>query len=260
MTKNSLIAGPVLPLRSADKDDDINLLSLFRVLWRGKLWILSAMILCVAISGYYAYKVAEPKFRATSTVIFSPEQSGILDLENIVTGNSADTASFNTEIAIILSRETLEQLAQSLNLTEEPEFNPVLVADTDAFSFRKLTQDLLGLTEEPVRLTPEQEEAMTLRRTTENLWQALKVDIQTETYLFNITATSTDAVRAAEIANTFAEIHIENQRTKKFADTEQAIGADEGGGKRGHAQIGGDALADAQPLDANGGDKAAASH
>jgi capsular exopolysaccharide synthesis family protein len=203
--------------------EDINLLALVGVLWRGKLWILAAMIGFAFLGGYYAFRLTEPKFNARSTIVYSPSDSKLLDLENIIGGSSTDTDSLNTEVATIRSRETLEQLVNTLELTKVPEFNPKLLEDPDAFSLVGAIKGLLGWGDGELQLTPEQEEALTLRRTTDNVRAALSVRIERDTYLLNITATSTNPVRAAEMANTLAEIYIKNRHAKTFAATEQAI-------------------------------------
>lgn len=210
-------------LAQAMQHEDINILALLAVLWRGKLWIFFAMVLFVFLGGYYAYKLTEPEFSASSVVVFSPDDTSLVDLKNIMGGGGTDTDSLNTEVATIRSRETLEQVVAALNLTEVPEFNPSLLDDPDAFSLIGSIKALIEGGDDTPPLTPEQQAAMTLRATTDNLRAAISVRIERDTYLLNITATSTSPDRAAAIANTLAEIYIANRQAKAFSATEQAI-------------------------------------
>ncbi|WP_068317763.1 GumC family protein [Aliiruegeria sabulilitoris] len=211
------------PFQHGTQHDEINLMALSATLWRGKIWILLCMVFFAVLGGYYALRLAEPKYSATSVIVFSPGETPLLDLESIVSGSSTDTNSLNTEIAIIQARETLEQLVEQLNLTEDPEFNPKLVEDPDAFSLTNTITTFLGLSDAPPVVAPKQEAALTLRQTTENVARVLNVRAERNTYLLKITATSTNPVRAAELANTLGELYIENRQGKTFAATEQAI-------------------------------------
>lgn len=211
------------PVQTAPQEDEINLIAMLGVLWRGKFLILLAMFVFSVLGGYYAFKLTDPKFNATSVVVFSPEENNILDLESIISRSSMDTDSLNTKVATIESRETLEQLVQTLNLTEVPEFNPKLTEDPDAFSPIDMAKSLLGLNEQTPVLTPEQEALLTLRRTTDNVRGALSTRIERDAHLLNVTATSEDPELAATMANTLAEIYIEIRRDQAFSATEQAI-------------------------------------
>lgn len=212
-----------LNLRSTDQDDYISLLQLFRILWRGKFWIMLCVSLSVVLGGFYAYGVADPEFRATSYVEVATDDAGILDLKNIVSSLSTDDTSLNTEIATIQSRETFEQLIDHLSLTEDPEFNSALLDDPEAFSLREFVKNILGVDTERPELTIEQEKRIDIRNTAVALREVIKIQSQEDTYLFVITATSSSPTRAAELVNTLAEIYIENRRIKKFAATEEAI-------------------------------------
>ena len=46
--------------KDRENDDEIDLSSLFRTLWRGKLWIALCGLLALLLGGYYAYGIAVP--------------------------------------------------------------------------------------------------------------------------------------------------------------------------------------------------------
>mgnify|MGYP001254859993 CR=1 FL=1 len=54
------------PAPSTTDDDEIDLMELFRVLWRGKWVIILMAFLAMLFGGYYAIGVAEPQYRASA--------------------------------------------------------------------------------------------------------------------------------------------------------------------------------------------------
>ncbi|MCP3972558.1 MAG: polysaccharide biosynthesis tyrosine autokinase [Rhodobacteraceae bacterium] len=209
--------------RMVARDDDISLLALFNILWRDKFWILLVVFLCAVVGGYYAYGLATPKFRTSTFLEFAVEEGGLLDLESIVSSLSTDETSLNTEISKLRSRETLEKLIARLNLTDDPEFNFFLREPSSVSSVRDFVKELVGLETELPELSPAKQASVELRHTTWNLRKAIQIQIQNDTHLIAITTTSASPARAAEMANTLADIYIEGRRKEKFAATEEAL-------------------------------------
>src|SRR6056297_2225248 len=111
----------------ADSDDDeIDLMELFRALWRGKWVIALSALVAVVLGGYYAVGVAEPQYRATAQLTLEVRTGQVVDLESVMTGVSTEQAALNTEIEIITSRRILGKLVDERDLTRDPEFNPAL--------------------------------------------------------------------------------------------------------------------------------------
>ena len=106
--------------------DEIDLTQVFRILWRGKLWIFLSAITAIIIGGYYAFAVATPLFTANSVVMLDSREEQVVDLESVMTGLSGDVATINTEVEVIRSRGLIEKLVLKLDLVNDPEFNETL--------------------------------------------------------------------------------------------------------------------------------------
>lgn len=202
---------------SGHDDDEIDLLALLSTLWRGKWIILALAFLAVFIGGYYAYRVAVPIYTTTATVALDPQQQNVTDLTNVISGLSGDQSTINTEVEVIRSRGLLEKLVKKLKLTDDPEFNTRLKPE-NPYDARKFVKRLLSM-ETPAKQPTRQE---ILDATIDRVLQAIVVSNKRQSYVFNITASTTSPEKSALIANTLADLYILDQLDVKFKATQQA--------------------------------------
>lgn len=203
-------------------DDEIDLLALAGSLWRGKWWILLAMALAMAAAAYYAVAVAEPRYRATSSLVLDVQGPNVVDFEQVVSGVSTETSALNTELQVIRSRRLIAELVDELNLTETPEFNPTL-RDEPRWTLGALVaraREALGI---PVDAPPAPSEEQIRRGAIGAAQGAISVSQQRNTYIFEISATTGSPGTSAAMVNALAEIYIEDQIEQKFAATDQAV-------------------------------------
>ena len=207
----------------ADSDDDeIDLMELFRALWRGKWVIALSALVAVVLGGYYAVGVAEPQYRATAQLTLEVRTGQVVDLESVMTGVSTEQAALNTEIEIITSRRILGKLVDERDLTRDPEFNPALEPPSALARARSalagwlVGSDGAGTPGEAYEKTPRDKAIDILR-------QKLSASVQRDTYVFNISATTGDAEKSARILNTLADLYLQEQIAVKFEATEQAV-------------------------------------
>ncbi|EAR49648.1 hypothetical protein OG2516_17935 [Oceanicola granulosus HTCC2516] len=200
-------------------DDEIDLLALLRTLWRGKWLILLAALLALAAGVYYATQVAEPKYAATTAIALQVNNPQVVDFESVMSGVSTDDTSMNTEVEVIRSRGLLEQLVDRLDLLEDPAFNTSLRPEEGL----SLTALLAPLTGEAPDAAAASGEAAALNATVDQVRDALGASVQRDTFILNIRATTGDPQKSALIANTLAELYIEDQIAVKFQGTEEAV-------------------------------------
>jgi len=199
------------------QDDEIDLMALVGTLWRGKWWIALFASLAVLIGGYYAYRIAVPIYTTTTTVALDPQQQSVTDLTSVMSGLSGDQATINTEVEVIKSRGLMEKLVVRLDLTSDPEFNPRL-RPPNPYALEPLIKGLLGL-QQPV--TQPSDRAI-LDTTIDQVLRVISVSNKRQSYVFNITATTTSPETSALLANTLADLYILDQLDVKFKATEQA--------------------------------------
>ena len=202
-------------------DDEIDLMELFRALWRGKWLIMLISVVALFAGGYYAFGVAEPQYRSSATLTVEMRTNQVVDIESVISGASTETAALNTEIEIILSRRVLGKVVDELSLTEDPEFNPALRTPS---ALSQVVGSVKGLISsgEATETAGSSETKSPRDVTIDALRRALSASVQRDTYVFTISATTGDARKSARIVNTLAEQYIEDQIAVKFEATEQA--------------------------------------
>ena len=216
------IEGPVPARPPADQGDEIDLLQLFGVLWRGKWVILFAAILVLVSGGYYAFAIAVPQYSATARLALQARDQQIVNLESVMSGVSTEQSAINTELEVIRSRGLLERLVTDMDLVQDPEFNATLRKPA-ALSRENLVNLVapvlsISLPEEPV---PTHEEIKI--GTAQAVRGAISVSSQRNTYLLDIKVTSEGRQKSAEMANRLAQIYLDDQIEIKFSATEYAV-------------------------------------
>ncbi|WP_375257978.1 Wzz/FepE/Etk N-terminal domain-containing protein [Citreimonas sp.] len=210
-----------------ESDDEFNIAAFLGALWRGKWILLVCALLTGAVGAYNAYVVAVPKYRATTTLVFQNTDNQLVDIESVVSGVRTDFEGINTEIEVIRSRGLLESLVRELDLHEDPEFNPALrpppqySLDTligPVIDAARTAASELGLPIAPPTVPDNNvsepamsDEAAAINRAVNQVRASINVNLQRNTYLFTIRATTENPQKSALIANTLAELYIADQ-------------------------------------------------
>jgi len=199
------------------EDDEIDLMALLATLWRGKWIIILLAALAVLAGGYYAYGVAVPVYTTKATVALDSQQQNITDLTNVISGLAGDQATINTEVEVMRSRGLVEKLVVDMDLTNDPEFNTRLQPD-NPYDVKRFIKGLLGLQKPSVQPTARE----VMDSTIDAVLRSVSVSNQRQSYVFNITATTTSPAKSARLANRLAELYILDQLDVKFEATQQA--------------------------------------
>ena len=157
-----------------------------RLFWAGK-WIIAVTAVLGLLYGIWqAYVVAVPQFRATTQMALEIRPQQVIDIEAVVSGVSGDTASMNTEMVLIRSKELVGRMVDQLNLTEDPEFNPYLDDPLDRPTLGQRIMGLRNVFSEPVTRTPSDEQVR--RATIEAARGAISTGTSRDSYIFTISA------------------------------------------------------------------------
>ena len=205
--------------------EEVDLMSLFRTLWRGKFFIVLCTALAIVAGIWYAFFQAVPVYTSGAVVALESRQEQVVDIDSVVTGLSGDLATINTEVEVIRSRGLIEKLVLQLNLLEDPEFNTEL-RPKSSISVGFLVDVVRGIFSGSESLketeTPEDVRSKILNATIDSVLTTLSVSNIRQSYVFRITATTEDRKKSALIANTLATLYILEQLEVKFEATEQA--------------------------------------
>ncbi|MGH1367666.1 MAG: GumC family protein [Maritimibacter sp.] len=179
-------------------EDDINLIAVAGILWRGAPWIAAATALFGLFGVYLVLWHLEPRYTANAKVAFENRQETLINLDSVVSGISGDQTSINTEVEILRSRELIGKLVDRLDLQNEPRLNPYL--------------------DSPQEVAPEREREVLIN----NVLSAIRVGNLRSSFVFSISAVSGDPKLSQRLANGLADLYIDDQLEVKFEATAKA--------------------------------------
>lgn len=209
---------PTAPIAA---DDTIDLAGILSTLWRGKLWIALCAVIAVFIGGYYAYVAAVPHYTSTSVVILDTREEQVSGLEGVLGGLGGDSSVVTTEVEVLRARSLMRKVVLELDLVSDPEFNRALV---DPGAFARVKAAIRSLLPAPPRaeLDAELQEKSRLDSVVSALLKQTTIRNMPDSFVFQITVESENAIKSARIADTIADLYILEQLQVKFDATEQA--------------------------------------
>lgn len=198
-----------------------DLRTLFLVFWRGRYWIAAAVFLCAF--PMFVYLMTTPsQYEATAQIMLDPQPRNLVEGAVVPTGMGdssvgADTLLVDSQTEIMTSRAVLGPVVREHGLAEDPEFHK-----PNGLSLRVRLRNFLGAFVpgyEPETPPADDAEAIALHRLRSS---QLEVERVGNTYLINVAVLSTDAGKAARLANAVANAYIDNQRDFLSATTREA--------------------------------------
>lgn len=153
------------------------------------------------------------RYEAMATVQLDPRKKNVSNVEGVVSDLPVDTATIESEAEVIRSRKVILKVIERLDLRTDPEFN-------EPGFFSRLSQSLRSIaqganegnapSEAPTDPTipPRDEFAY-------NVSKSLKVSRVRNTHLIAIRFFSRDPDKAARIANTIADVYVNEQLASK---------------------------------------------
>ena len=222
-----------------DHDESINLRDLLMTLWRRKMVIMGTALI---ITGFTVLVVMQivPLYVAQATLVVEPPRTNVVDIESVAPGLATDWFTQETQAAILGSRVLAEKLVDRLNLVDHPQMNPALRPPKKSFleslelerylpeTWLTAFRDFRGTEEEAENVTPgvelsplEQQRLLREQVTNAYLGQLEIVPADTSRVIY-VRVTSPDPKLAATLANTAAQIYIDDQVAGKSEQTELA--------------------------------------
>lgn len=219
----------------ADEGDIASTFRAVMLMIRRRIWmILAIVVLGTGLAGFVGHS-RTPTYTAQAMVMIEPKENRIVDVEAVAAGLSGDITAIETQVKLLSSREYLARLADRLYGPEqllahgeetgpgeeEPEQGPLakLVA--------MIPEDLLiatGLAHEPQMLDAEAEAFLLREKRVERIADRLKVKQEGRSFVLSINYTSPNPQEAARIANTLADLYIDEQVRDKLTTTKRASG------------------------------------
>lgn len=221
------------PVPSGSGGEGENLITVQRIVRavRRRLGVMIAVfVLVFAVVAINTFQL-KAAYTATSRVIINSRDQKIVDISSVLSGMPANAAIVDTEVEILRSRTLIEKLVKRLDLVNNPEFNGAKAKPSDwdqgIANFKSFIKGLLPFGKKDADanaapVDPAEAEQAELDGVISTVRNGIWVNRLGSTFIIEINATSHDPKTAAKMANTLAEVYLDNQLDTKFKATRRA--------------------------------------
>ena len=224
-----------------EEEGSLNLRDLLMTFWRRKLVIMGTSLI---ITGFAVLVVMQivPLYVSQASIVIEPPRTNVIDIESVSPGLSTDWFTQETQAAILGSRVLAEKVVDRLGLINEPSYNTALQPPKKSF-YERLDlarflpetwqaalqdfRDIAGMAEQgetavaPALSDLEQRRRLREQVTNTYLGQLTIEPSGTSRVIF-VRVTTPNAALAAKLANTAAQVYIDDQVASKSEQTELA--------------------------------------
>ncbi len=211
-----------MAVKITEDTDNNELIDLGHYLGIIKRYSLRILLLAIAFTVLVAILVMKmtPLYTSSTTLLIEAEKANVVSIEEVYGIDTKSKDYMATQFEVLKSRQIAEKTVESLSLYDNADFMPEeneksFVSDL-AEMFPFLPQ------KEKVELTEEQKVAKLKRKATQILMDATDVSLLKGTQLVRISVTTEKSTLSALIANTIAEVYIENYLQAKLDMTAKA--------------------------------------
>ena len=204
--KQISIYDPAL-INTVDADDDIDLLSLWRIVKKYK-WTIFSFFLLITITTTILTVLMRPVFTASALIEVKPDRGSIVKFQNIENETVDATQFLETQVNILQSKAVAEAVIDKLDLESNPEINGevkqrgVLQGLSGIASYMlNLKESLAGEVEQQSNYQDLVEEVTRLN----NFSERLSINSIKNSYLFQVSFESFNPNLAADVANTVVD-------------------------------------------------------
>ncbi|MFI8480859.1 GumC family protein [Pseudomonas sp. NPDC078700] len=203
-----------IPLRhSSEDDEDIDLLKLGNVLWAAK-WNIAALVVVVTMLAIVAALNLVPQYRSSATLLIEEKNPQVLSFQQIYDPANTTSEYLQTQLGLLQSRALSERVVRSLNLIEDPFFDPrqnskPLIDPKNILRNLGIGDLIPGLLPENENTGPSEEELTNYA--TQKLMNLINVGFVGKSQLMAISIEMPNAELSAKITNALAEGFIESQ-------------------------------------------------
>ncbi|MGE5536926.1 MAG: GumC family protein [Acidobacteriota bacterium] len=193
-------------------DGELDMRSLGRVVWRKKTKIIAFTVI-VALATAAVVNTLTPRYRSEARILLDARENVFLRAEADKNGDRSalDAEAVTSQLQLVLSRDLAREVIKKENLTKIPEFNPAI----RGLSPFRVVLGLFGIGRDPASMTSEE-------RTLQAYYDRLNAYAVEKSRVIAIDFSSADPDRAAEIANSIAEIYLKRQQAAKQEQTQAA--------------------------------------
>ncbi len=205
---------------------------LLSVFWRRR-GLIGCCIVLITLAAAVASVSMTPHYRATSQLLLIGDGTDVINENESAQSQDQYNSEIETYTRLLTSRSFSEAVINRLDLTDDPYFNPTL-ANTetttpnaiweflDSIPFASIvTQTGLANSDPTQQVESNWSDKQVYEHAVTKLISSLSVRQEGYSSVIAISFTSTDSAQAASVANTVAEVFVEEQlRTKRTGSDE----------------------------------------
>lgn len=205
---------------------DIDVRDLFLMLWRRRLVILGMILIGISVTAIVLNYVA-PQYTARTLVLIETNAGANYpaELKLLFSNLRPDTSVVLSEIEVLRSRTMGRRIVDRLNLVTDPEFNPrfhVSLGDKLDVVEKKLPPPLdKPPYQETLKEVPPEIYDRDIALAVSRFLDRLTVKNLPGSFVIQIEFTSIDPEKASLIANTMADVYLEQRLESKFRTTKK---------------------------------------
>ncbi|CAA0336564.1 Exopolysaccharide biosynthesis protein [Alteromonas alvinellae] len=211
-----------MAVKITEDTDNNELIDLGHYLGIIKRYSLRILLLAIAFTVLVAILVMKmtPLYTSSTTLLIEAEKANVVSIEEVYGIDTKSKDYMATQFEVLKSRQIAEKTVESLSLYDNADFMP----EENETSFVSDLAEMFPFLpqKEKVELTEEQKVAKLKRKATHLLMSATDVSLMKGTQLVRISVTTEKPTLSALIANTIAEVYIENYLQAKLDMTAKA--------------------------------------
>ncbi len=211
-----------MAVKITEDTDNNELIDLGHYLGIIKRYSLRILLLAIAFTVLVTILVMKmtPLYTSSTTLLIEAEKANVVSIEEVYGIDTKSKDYMATQFEVLKSRQIAEKTVESLSLYDNADFMP----EENETSFVSDLAEMFPFLpqKEKVELTEEQKVAKLKRKATHLLMSATDVSLLKGTQLVRISVTTEKPSLSALIANTIAEVYIENYLQAKLDMTAKA--------------------------------------
>jgi capsular exopolysaccharide synthesis family protein len=208
---------------------------LLSVFWRRR-GLIGCCIVVITLAAGIASVSMTPQYRATSELLLIGDGTDVISESPDAQSQDQYNSEIETYTRLLTSRSFSEAVISRLDLTDDPFFNPTLAEAEgkkpnpfwefiDSIPFASiLTQTGLANSDPSQQIDTRWSDSRIQEHAVSKLISSLNVRQAGYSSVIEISFTSTDAVQAASVANTVAEVFVQEQLRSKQTGSDEATG------------------------------------
>eukprot|EP01093_Parvamoeba_rugata_P011732 TRINITY_DN326_c0_g1_i2.p1 TRINITY_DN326_c0_g1~~TRINITY_DN326_c0_g1_i2.p1 ORF type:complete len:747 (-),score=180.21 TRINITY_DN326_c0_g1_i2:3344-5584(-) len=207
-----------------DANDVIDLSYYFSIVNRTKWRILGLAFVITMLAALIALSMT-PFYKATSSLLIESEETNVVSIEQVYGLDASKQEYFETQYEILKSRHIAEKVVDKLDLTNHPIYAASLTKESNSiYDFKALLRSVLSFLpqQDAVTYTEDELAAQFKNKVISLFSENLTVAPVVNTQVVRISYLSESAKLSALVANTVADVYIENYLEAKFDMTSKA--------------------------------------